>query len=109
MNRTPLFSLLGTVSGTLIWYAVFGKVAIVGGLLASAFMLTVGNRLVVWLSRDHFKNEAVVENLEPEPPSQCPDCGCSMYLADRDDDGVCDECWCYGVAVGRSYNCLNNF
>lgn len=35
----------------------------------------------------------VTFDLEPEPPARCPDCGRSMYLADRDDNGICDECW----------------
>lgn len=30
---------------------------------------------------------------EPDAPVKCPTCGVSVYLNDRNDDEVCDDCW----------------
>jgi len=33
------------------------------------------------------------DNLVPEAPARCGNCGRSLWLADRDNNGSCDECW----------------
>ena len=29
----------------------------------------------------------------PEQPAHCETCGGSLYITDRDNNGVCDPCW----------------
>lgn len=41
----------------------------------------------------HAKLLTEQESVEPQPPSRCGTCGRSMWLADHNDDGLCDECW----------------
>lgn len=45
---------------------------------------------------NHFEKlsqESVENVIEPEPPARCQSCGGSLWIVDRDADGLCDECW----------------
>lgn len=84
-------AVLGAVECALGWFPY--KAAVLGWACGAVLMIVVGEPLAAWLSRDRFVREDPPRQLTPEQPVHCQTCGGSLYLVDRDDNGMCDECW----------------
>lgn len=53
------------------------------------------NDIIGWTDdyQHHMAEPVESSPSEPQPPARCNDCGRSLYLVDRDNNGTCDECW----------------
>lgn len=69
-------------------------VVLLSGLISFAIMAVIGERVVELVAQwgEPAKLPAQEETLELEPPVRCTDCGGSLWITDRDDNGVCDPC-----------------
>lgn len=68
------------------------KAVVLSWIISSLIMFTLVESLANKLA-GLGQPTSVVESPEIEAPVRCQDCGSSLWIVDRDDNGVCDNCW----------------